>query len=200
MAKNVIFTLFEVESEAYQAMTELMQNPGDDESRLTQAVLVKKEKGALNIKDGFNTGDKTSDDTLIGGLIGSLFGILGGPIGVLLGGSYGALVGSALDAGDAVDDASIIEFIANKMQDEEIAIIGLVSEEDESILDEKLQKFKTVIVRFDEGAVEKEVVQAEEMSEEMAKQARRELRKEKTAAMKEEMKAKTEEIKARFKN
>ena len=56
------------------------------------------------------------DDTAVGGMIGALFGILGGPIGVLLGGSYGALIGSALDAGDAIDQASLLEQIAEKME------------------------------------------------------------------------------------
>lgn len=186
MAKNVLVTLFEVESEAFQAMTELKQDPGNDDSHVRQALLVKKENGVLQTLDGFSTGDKTLDDTLMGGLIGSLFGILGGPIGVLLGGSYGALVGSVLDTGDAIDDASIIENIAGKMQDGEVAIIGLTTEEDESILDGKFEKFSTMILRFDEGAVEKEVVRAEEMAKEMARQARRDLRKEK----KEQFKAK----------
>ena len=42
--QNVIVSLFEVESEGYQALTELKGNPGDDYSYISAAALVKKEK------------------------------------------------------------------------------------------------------------------------------------------------------------
>ena len=100
MAQNIVVGLFEVESEAFQAMTELKQNPGTEDSYLTAAALIKKENGTLVTTDSFDTGLHTTDDMAAGGLVGALVGVLGGPIGVLLGGSYGALVGSVLDAGD----------------------------------------------------------------------------------------------------
>lgn len=194
MAQNIVVGLFEVESEAYQAMTELKQSPGVEKSFMSQGVLVKREGDAIKTVDGFDTGANTLDDMAIGGVVGALFGILGGPIGVLLGGSYGALIGSAFDAGDAIDDASLIEQIAGKLDDGDVAIIGLASEEDESILDSKLGKFKVTIARFDAAVVAAEVEEAEKVAKEMARLAKKELRQQK----KEERQAKIEEKRSKI--
>lgn len=206
MVQNIVVGLFEVESEAYQALAELRQNPGNDSSYLSAAALIKKENGALRMLDGFDTGADTSDDMAVGGLVGALFGILGGPVGILLGGSYGMLVGSVLDTDDTVMNASMLEQISKKMVDGEIAIIGLAYEENEEILDAKLNKFKTTIVRFDAATVAAEVEEAAALEDEMARQARKDLRDEKKAARKEKreekkakMSAEWEGFKARFK-
>jgi len=206
MAQNIIVGLFEVESEAFQALTELKQNPGSELSYLTAAALVKKENGIVRTLDSFDTGSHTTDDMAIGGLVGALIGVLGGPIGVLLGGSYGALVGSVVDTDDALYGVSLLEQTAAKMDDGDIAIIGLAFEENEAILDQKLGKFKTVIARFDAATVAAEVEEAQMLADEMARQARKVLRDEKKEARKEkraEKKAKLsadwEGFKAKFK-
>ena len=196
MAENMVVSIFNVESEGYQAMTELKQNPGDEKSVLSQAVLAKKEDGAIKVLDSFDTGVFTADDTLMGGLVGACIGILGGPLGVLLGGSYGALVGTALDTGDALDQASLIEQVAGKMQDDDCVLVALASEEDESVLDEKLAKYDTVVLRYDAAVVAQEVEEARMMEAEMARQARAEFRKEKSA----EFKSKVEERRAKIKD
>jgi hypothetical protein len=194
-ADNVVVTVFEVESEAYQALTELKHNPGNEQSFVMEAVLVKKENGLLSVLDGFDTGADTHNDTVKGGMIGALVGILGGPIGVLLGGTYGAMIGSVKDADDALDDVSMLEEIAGKLVDGETAIIALAIEEDEAILDSRLGNFKGMILRFDADVVEAEVEEAREMEKEMARQARRDLRKEKKAA-RQEKKAERKEKRA----
>ena len=194
MAQNIVVSLFEVESEAYQAMTELKKNPGSDVSYVAAAALIKKESGALKVLDGFDTGANTSNDTAIGGVVGALIGILGGPIGVLLGGSFGMLIGSSVDTGDALLNASMLEQIAGKMEDGEVAIIGLAYEETESVLDRKFSAFRTTIARFDAATVAAEVDEAQKMADEMARQARLELRNEKKEARKE----KKEEKKAKL--
>ena len=206
MAQNIVVGLFEVESEAYQALTQLKQYPGDEKSFVSAAALVKKENSAIRMLDSFDTGANTADDTAVGGLVGALFGILGGPIGVLLGGSYGMLIGSMFDTDDAVMNASLLEQIAKKMDEGDVAIVGLVYEEDEAILDQKLSGFNIIIARFDAAAVAEEVDEARMLEEEMARQARKELRDEKKAARKEkiaEKKAKLsadwEGFKAKFK-
>lgn len=205
MASNVVVSLFEVESEAYQALTQLRQYPGDDRSYVPAAALVKKENGTLHTLDGFDTGANTADDTAIGGLVGALFGVLGGPVGVLLGGAYGALIGSVFDTDDALMNASMLEQIMKKMEDGEVAIIALAYEEDEAILDQKLAGFKTTIARFDAAAVAEEVEEAQKLEKEMARQARKELRdekkesrKEKRAEKKAKLSADWEGFKAKF--
>ena len=198
MAQNLVVGIFEVESEAYQALTQLKQYPGDERSYVMQAVLVKKENGVIRMLDSFDTGINTWDDTAAGGMVGALFGILGGPVGVLLGGSYGALIGSAIDSGDALGNACMLEQIAGKLLDGDVAIIGLVSEDEEEILDGKLGRFKTTIARFDAAVVAAEVEEAQKIEKEMARQARQELRDEKKAARKEKVAEKREKLSAGF--
>ena len=198
MAQNVVVSIFEVESEAYQALSELKRYPGDEQSFVVQAVLVKKDNSLLRTLDGFDTGANTMDDTAVGGMIGALFGILGGPLGVLLGGSYGALMGSAFDTGDALDNACMIEQIAGKLTDGDVAIIALTSEESEALLDSKLSKFKTITARFDAAVVAAEVEEAQKLEKELARQARKELRDEKKAARKEKVALKREKLSADF--
>lgn len=194
MAQNIFAAIFDVESEAYQAFSELKQNPVNEKSLLSQVALIKRENGAINVLDAFDTGAATLNDTAIGGLVGAFLGILGGPIGVLLGGSYGALVGSVVDSGDAIGQASLIEQIAGKMEDGDIVLVGLAAEDDESILDEKLSKFKVTIMRYDAIAVAEEVAEAEAVEAEMARQARASMRKEKRAEFKEKAAARRAEL------
>lgn len=194
MAQNIFAAIFDIESEGFQAFSELKQNPGNQKSLLSQVALVKKENGATRILDAFDTGVATTNDTEIGGVVGAFLGILGGPIGVILGSSYGALIGSALDAGDAIDQASLLEQIAEKMQDDDVVLIGLAAEEDESILDGKLSKFKVTILRYDAVAVAEEVAEAEAVEEEVTRQALISLRKEKDAKIKAEAEARRAEL------
>lgn len=196
MAQNIVVGIFEVESEGFQALAELKQNPGGEDSFLTAAALVKKENGALRTLDAFDTGVHTTDDTALGGLLGALVGVLGGPIGVLLGGSYGMLLGSTLDMGDAVAGASLLEQTAMKMDEGDVAVIGLAFEEDEKVLDQKLGKYKTIIARFDAATIAAEVEEAEQLEKEMARQARQELRDEKKAARKERRAEKKQKLSA----
>ena len=189
--ENVIVAVFKVESEGFQALSELRQAPGSDSYKVPAAALVKKENGFCKYLDGFDTGAKTADDTAIGGLVGMTVGILGGPIGMLLGAGIGSLVGANVDAGDALMDAAMLEQIVGKLDDGTVALIALADEEKEDELDKKLSAFDTVIARFDAAAVADEVARAVEMQKEMERQAKLELRKQKE----EELRATSEENK-----
>lgn len=197
--QNIIVTVFEVESEGYQAMTELKKEPGNGKNVLFQAVLIKKENGQVKVLDHFDTGLNTADDTAIGGLVGMFVGILGGPIGMLLGAGYGAMTGMLLDTIDATDDMSLLEQISEKLGDG-TAVIGLAEEEDEGFLDAKLGAYKTVIARFDAAVVAQEVEAAREMQTEMERQARADLRKQKTDEFKGKVEAHRTKIKEQFEN
>ena len=84
MKENLVLVNYKVESEAYQALSELKRETANANYTISQAVIVKKENGKLSVMDGFVNGATTGDDTMTGGLIGSLVGILGGPLGILL--------------------------------------------------------------------------------------------------------------------
>lgn len=198
--QNVVVSVFKVESEGYQATTELKQNPGTDASFVVEGALVKKEAGSYKVLDSFDTGVYTSDDTMFGSVIGMCIGVLGGPIGVLLGGSIGALAGLSIDAEEAGTSASMIEQIIGKLDDDMVALIALVNEDNESILDSKLSKYETTIARFDAAVVAQEVEKANELQKEMERQAKAELRRQNKEEHKAKVDAKRNQMKASFEN
>ena len=71
--KNVVVAVFKVESEGYQALSELRQAASGDTYLVSAAALVKKTGNACFYLDGFDTGAHTANDAAVGGLIGSSF-------------------------------------------------------------------------------------------------------------------------------
>ena len=204
---NVAVAVFEIESEGYQAITELKKAPLIGNTFVSEAALVKKAGGAYQVLDSFDTGAHTVDDTMIGSLVGMCIGVLGGPVGMLLGASLGSLAGLTTDTVEAVMGASMIEQIAGKLVDDEVALIALADEEAEVELDDVLSKYKVIIARFDAAVVAQEVEKAREMQAEMERLARIELRKQKSDEFKgkvddrrSQMKAKLAELKEKLAN
>ena len=198
MKENVILVNYNVESEAYQALSELKRETLNANYTISQAAVVKKDNGTLNIMDGFVNGAVTGDDTWKGSLIGSLVGILGGPLGVLLGGSMGMLIGGAVDANDMADNASLLEKAGDSISNGETAIILLAQEEYETALTAKLNNFKVTITRFDAAEVAAEVEHAREVEKQMAREAREKMREERSEAFKQSVAKKSEELKNWF--
>ena len=198
--ENVVLGNYKVESEAYQALSELKRDTANANYTISQAMIVKRENGKLNVMDGFVNGMTTGDDTWMGGLLGGLIGILGGPIGVLLGGSFGMLVGGAVDAGEMAGDTSLLEKAEDSIADGETAIILLAQEEYETALTAKLNDFDVSITRLDAAEVAVEVEHAKEVERQMAKETREKLRAERTEAFKESVAKKSEELKNWFNN
>ena len=195
--ENVVLSVFAVESEAYQALSELRSAPAGTGYTVAEAALVKNEGGKPTLLDGFNFTGNESDDTATGMIVGSLVGILGGPFGVLLGATTGALIGNALDTDDVADELTAIEVLAQKTFDGEVAIMALV-QEDEPAFDVALEKFQTTIMRYDAADIASDVERFKELEEEAGQEALaklREERKEERAERREECKAK---IKASF--
>ena len=56
---NILIVNFKVPSEAYQAFTELRQEPVDDFYAIGQAAIVKNEKGKFFVKDAFGRAKST---------------------------------------------------------------------------------------------------------------------------------------------
>lgn len=196
--QNVVAVIFKTESEGFQAMSELRQKPLTDQTAIMQMMLVKRENNAFTVCDSFDSGVNTADDTLVGGIVGGLVGILGGPIGVLLLGSYGALVGSAFDTEDMVAESAMIEKVAEKMIEGEVALVMLVDEDEESSLDARLQKFNVEVARFDAAVVAEEVDEAYRVEKEMNRLARKELRDSKKAEFQGKVEARRAKIKEDF--
>ncbi len=187
---NILIVNYKVASEAYQALSELKRAPATENYVISQAVIVRKENSQVSPQDGFDTGAVTANDTWKGGLIGSLVGILGGPLGVLLGSGMGLAIGGAVDMGDAVKSASLIERAGDCIVDGETAMIILAEEKFETALTAKLNDFEVTITRMAAEEVEAEVKHAIEVERQLAREAREKMRAEK----KEELKEKGEEI------
>ena len=200
MKENLILANYKVESEAYQALSELKRDTTNANYTISQAVIVKKENDKLTIMDGFVNGTMNGDDTWKGSLIGSLVGVLGGPLGVLLGGSMGMLIGGAVDANDMVDNASLLEKAGDSILNGETAIILLAQEEYETALTAKLNNFEVSITRFDAAEVAAEVEHARELEKQMAKEAREKMREERTSEFRATVSKKSEELKNWFSN
>lgn len=89
---------------------------------------MKKENGVITPVDAFDPLQKVGDDTITGTLIGSVLGILGGPLGMLFGAGIGAWVGSTGSTDQALAQATLVETVAAKLNDGDVAIIALVQE------------------------------------------------------------------------
>ncbi len=196
----MVLANYKVESEAYQALSELKRDTANANYKISQAMIVKRENGKLNVMDGFVNGVAAGDDTWMGGLLGGLIGILGGPIGVLLGGGVGMLVGGAVDAGEMADDISLLEKAGDSIADGETAIILLAQEAYETALTAKLNNFDVSITRLDAAEVAAEVEHAKEVERQMAKETREKLRAERTEAFRETVAKKSDELKNWFSN
>ena len=192
---NIIMAVFPVESEAYQAFSELKRDPSGNSFLVSQAVLVKKDGKDLRTCETFDTGAESADDTLRGGLIGACIGILGGPVGMLLGMSLGGLTGAAVDSGDMIHNASLLETIAGKLTEGTVAILALTQEDEAVAVDSKFTKFNATISRYDAAAVEEEIEAADKAQRELAKETREKLRAEKSA----ERKARVEQLRQKLK-
>lgn len=196
--ENVLMVLFEVESEAYQALAELRHDAVNSSYTISQMGLVKNKQGRILPCEGFDSGVDTRDDMVKGGLIGGLLGILGGPIGMLFTGSMGALIGSVKDSSDAEKNVSMLERVSGKMGEGNVALIALVQEEDESILNRCLSKFKTETIRWDAAVIAEEVEEAQKLEKEMKRQAKERMRDQKKEEYRQNLEQKRAKIHADF--
>ena len=202
--QNIVAVLFRNESEGFQAITELRNEPVTDKYAILQAALVKRQGGELSVCDSFDSRIQKESGAVVGGLVGTMLGILGGPIGVILMGAYGALAGSLTGEAGAAESEAMLEIVAGKILDGELALVALVDEAEEIDLDEKLVKFNNIeIARFDAAVVAAELEEAEQMQMEMLRQTRRQLREVKYGPQKkaiEEKRAVLDEDFANFKS
>ena len=112
--ENLVISIFNTESEAYQSFADLKAFRQTQTTKVAQIALVKNENGHIVEKERYDFEDSTTDATLEGGLLGAVIGLLGGPIGVLFGYGIGSLYGLA--AGDTVDtaEAGLIDVVSQK--------------------------------------------------------------------------------------
>ena len=193
-----IIVSFDVESEAYQALTELRKKTLTENYVVSQAVLAKNNDGKLDVIDSFDTGVQTHNDTRMGGLLGALLGVAGGPLGMVLMGGYGALIGSAIDWGDAAQNASLMEHVLGCVTEDSAVLIAVVQENDGSAFDKNFEKFQADVTRFDAAEVAAEIAQAQRVQEEMAREAKKQLREAKKQDRKQAIEERRKKISEHF--
>ena len=196
---NVLVAVFDVQSEAYQAFSELKSFTQDDRTQIAQIALVKNEAGKVSIKDSVDFDDATRDYATIGGIVGGLIGILSGPLGVIFGYGLGALAGAASGSMTDSTDNSLIEEVTTKLLDGDVAVIALVHEEDESILNHVFAPFKVNIMRWDALAIGREVELAGQVQDDLYGKVQEDMNKRRMAHLKEQSSDIADTIKATFK-
>ena len=192
MKNNVVVTIFEVESEAFQAFTELRAKCAGTGYTAAEAALVRNKEGRIDMLDGFSLGPSAGDDTALGIVVGSLIGILGGPIGVILGAGVGAYAGSTSDADKAVDAVNAVAVVSSKLFEGETAIVALV-EEDEPAFDAVFSGYKTTIIRYDAADIAADVEELRKLEEQVSEDVMNEIKAQRKAEREEKAKKDFEE-------
>lgn len=195
--ENVFVVKFAVESEAYQAFTEIKTHMGDPNCVIPQMVLVKKVDGRIIPCDGYNE-KFYAGGTMLGGLLGMFVGILGGPLGVILGGTAGAMVGSVVDGDDVQKDVDLLMLVSSGVKEGEVAIIALVQELNDGDFAAYFAKYRTTIRVQDAAAVYVQVAKAMNLQNKMAAEVRERLHQEKVDEFKDSLEQKRSELKAEF--
>ena len=149
-------------------------------------------------KNAYDFEDSTTDATLEGGLLGAVIGLLGGPIGVLFGYGIGSLNG--LVAGATVDtaEAGLIDVVSQKLTNGETAVVALVQEDNEAVIDAYFTKYDTQIVRWDVATVVAEIEAALQVQEDLYNQARAQMKAERKAERKDKLEEFKANVKAKF--
>lgn len=177
--KNVIVSIFNEESKTYEAMSHLKSKTGT--TVIDSASIIKNVNGHITYQDGF--GDNIDDRWATGGLIGALIGLLGGPIGMLLGSSLGILIGGVADASDADSANSVIRRVIAELGNYKLALVIVADEVTGDELDEFLTSHGSCkIIRESYIEVKNEVIEAESVERDMAKEAKRRLKEERKKA------------------
>ncbi|WP_165006737.1 MULTISPECIES: DUF1269 domain-containing protein [unclassified Enterococcus] len=172
MSKRVIILNFQVESQAYQAFSEI--------KRLHTSRAIKGEQMAVISHDPNGTHQFKIEDFIdftgnnkssTGGLIGMLVGVLGGPLGILLGWFAGGMIGASQDAKEIKEAQTVFDFVGNKIGEGATGLILIAEEEDNRPLNQLvMMELGGEITRLDYEEVEKDVHDAKE-TEKQAKAA-----------------------------
>jgi len=165
--KNVLVMHFSNPSSAFQALSELKEQPGVTGA----AVLERTQDGQLRTADGYSLQFGTG--TAVGGLVGALVGVLAGPLGVLLGWSTGLLTGALFDTDKETDNEDGLAVLSKSIPAGGNALIVEMTETSHAIADDVAAKLDGTVTRIPADEVEKEVAAAQEATRRAADEARK---------------------------
>ena len=173
MSKRVIIMNFEIESQAYQAFSEVKKLYTERQIKGEQmAVVTHVNEGTHQFKIDdfldFTGNNHTSKNSLIGMVIG----ILGGPLGILLGWFAGSMIGATRDAKEIRDAQSVFEHMTNKISEGQTGLILIAEEEDNRPLNRLIMnELGGEITRLDYDDVEQELQKAKDVEKKVTETA-----------------------------
>jgi uncharacterized membrane protein len=194
---NVLVVSFDVDDNAYEALTELKELDSQDQIEVKAAgVVVRQEDGHLLVKD--EIGDNPLAGTATGGIVGLLIGVLGGPLGILIGGVTGLLIGSLFDLDDEDEDESVLSDIARATRVGRPTLLAEVDEPSPEVLDAAMARLSGAVLRRPVVDVEAEIAAAEEAQKAAKRQARKVLREQRRDKARSDVHEMIEKLKAKL--
>jgi uncharacterized membrane protein len=194
---NVIAVSFDVDVNAYGALTKLKELDSQGQLHVHEAVAAERAAdGAITVKDRVGSVDMAG--TAGGGLTGLLVGVLGGPVGVLIGGSTGLLIGSLVDLDDAEQIDTALGQLSQSIKPGRTAVLAVVTEPSGEVADAAMASFGGTVLRRSVSDVEAEVAAVEKAEREAARAAQLELMRSRRDRSRDAAHARVEGLKAKF--
>lgn len=194
--ENVVTVSFKETAKAYEVLANLKTSSS---LKVLSAGIVENKDGVFTTKDGFSKED-TGTNWATGGLIGGLLGVIGGPLGVLFGGSLGMMFGDLNDLDEVSAKADTFKSIANEIKSNDTVLLILIQEDDPKTLDDYLfDNGAESVSRESLAAIQQKIVAAEQVQEELEKEAKKKLREQKKEDIKDKADQRIAEIKNHFK-
>lgn len=198
--ENLVVSIFKTESEAYQAFAELKTFKQTEKTKVAQIAVIKNEGGHITDKDRFDFEDSANDGALKGGLIGAFVGLLAGTIRCIIWlRNWKSIRLAGGDTVEAVQEGLIDQVLKNQLVDE-TALVALVQEDDEQVLNAYFNKYDTQILRWNVESVVEEIEAAAKVQADLYNKARAQMKAERKEARKEKIEEFKNNIKAKFKN
>jgi uncharacterized membrane protein len=194
---NVLVVSFEVDENAYAALTELKELDSQGQIELDAAgVVVRQEDGRLLLKD--EVSDHEIPGTATGGIVGLLIGVLGGPLGILIGGATGLLIGSLFDLDDEDESESMLSDIGRAARVGHTTVLAEVDEPSPEMVDTAMARLSGSVLRRPVVDVEAEIAAAEEAQKAAKREARKVLREQRRQKARSEVHEMIEKLKAKL--
>lgn len=198
MKENMVMATFKDVKEAKRAYDFLKKKNDETSYEVLQVVLVQKQNGRINVLDQHAEIFTELGKTMIGGVVGVVLGVLIGPLAGFVLGGVGAMIGSGFDITEQAESETMLYQMYSRLYKGDIAILAIVQENNELEINSSIGKHAENIYRWDAAEIREEAEYATDLRDELFKQGKKEMRKEKSTARKEKIKEYKENIKEEF--
>ena len=201
MTENMLMLTFKDLDDAKKVYEKLKKANNDAEVnyQVLQTVLLKNDGGKISVLDQHAGVFDELEKTMIGGVVGVVLGVLIGPFAGFILGGVGAMIGSGFDITEQSETENMLYQMYSRIYDGEIAILAIVQEEDELELNSTVGHLTQDIYRWDAAEIKEEAEYATDIRDSLLRQAKMELKKEKSENRKKKIEEYKENIKNEFK-